>query len=82
MRFLRGTLVHTHCGRPDNGSMDAVRSWLHLLGHGISSLPGEISGGEDEEEAAEKVVKQFQPVAPPIIKEAIKPVYMMLKPKD
>ena len=30
--------------------MDAVRSWLHLLGHGISSLPGEISGGEDEEE--------------------------------
>ena len=31
--------------------MDAVRSWLHLLGHGISSLPGEISGGEDEGEA-------------------------------
>ena len=38
--------------------MDAVLSWLHLRAHGISSLPGEISGGEDEEEeVAMRIIK-------------------------
>lgn len=40
-----------------------------------------LLGAADEEEAAEKVIRQLQPVSPPVIKELIKPVYMMLKPK-
>ena len=40
-----------------------------------------LFASDDEDENAERVIRQLQPVSPPIIKETIKPVYQMLKPK-